>query len=81
MLSVQNRNTEDPCSLGEIFAYFCEELADITFKEALSLLLSLLRKFLEENMDISEKMIDEMVEKFIQMLPTPMKRNITGKVA
>ena len=81
MLSVQNRNTEDPCSLGEIFAYFCEELADITFKEALSLLLSLLRKFLEENMDVSEKMIDEMVEKFIQMLPTPMKRNIIGKVA
>lgn len=81
MLSVQNRNTEDPCSLGELFVYFCDELSDITFKEALSLLLSLLRQFLEENIDISEKAIDDMVEKFVNMLPSSMKRNVTAVAA
>lgn len=73
MLSVQNRNTEDPCSLGELFVYFCDEMADITFKEALSLLLSLLHQFLENNFDISEKEIDEMVEKFMQLLPSSIQ--------
>ena len=81
MLAVQNRNTEDPCSLGELFVYFCDELADITFREALTLLLSLLHQFLEDNFDISEKEIDDMVEKFIQLLPSSIQDKMKRQAA
>lgn len=81
MLAVQNRNTEDPCSLGELFVYFCDELADITFREALTLLLSLLHQFLEDNFDISEKEIDDMVEKFIQLLPSSIRDKMKRQAA
>ena len=81
MLSVQNRNTEDQCSLGEIFVYFCDELADISFNEAFALLLTLFPQFLEDHFDISEKEIDDMVEKFILLLPSSIRNKMKRQAA
>lgn len=36
LLAVENRESEDPRTLGELFLYFIDELVDITFAQALS---------------------------------------------
>ena len=76
MLSVQNRYTEDPCSLGELFFYFCNELSDITFNESLALIMTLFKQFLEENIEVDESLLDELVNRFIAMLPSGIQRKV-----
>ena len=46
MLAVENRETEDPRTLGELFIYFVDELADITFLQAFSQIMSLFSKMM-----------------------------------
>ena len=76
MLSVQNRYTEDPCSLGELFVYFCNELSDITFNESLALIMTLFKQFLEENIEVDESLLEELVDRFIAMLPSGIQRKV-----
>ena len=51
------------------------------WREALTLLLSLLHQFLEKHFDISEKEIDDVVEKFIQLLPSSIRDKMRRQAA
>lgn len=74
MLSVNNRESADPRTLGEIFLYFMDELADVTFLQAFHLLMEMFREKMTTCFDLSESQINDMVEEFISVLTPSMQR-------
>ena len=74
MLAVHNRESEDPCSLGELFQYFCEELAESPWLDAFNRLMGLFSQFIADNFDLSEEELDDMAGKFMALIPNDLKR-------
>ena len=73
MLSLEHREAEDERSLGELFLYFCDEMSDITWIQAFQLMLQMFRTMLTDNIDIEDEKIDELVDAFMDALPTLLK--------
>ena len=76
MLAVENRETEAPRTLGELFIYFVDELADITFLQAFSQIMSLFSKMMIEKFDLDEAEISSMIDTFISALTPSMQRQL-----
>lgn len=76
MLSVENRESRDERSLGELFLYFADEIADITWLEAFHLLLELFRDLLVDACGMPEEKIDEMMNAFMEALPSFLQRRL-----
>ena len=76
MLSLESRESNDERSLGELFLYFSDEMADITWIQAFQLLLQMFRTLLVDQMDISDEKIDEMVVAFMDTIPTLLKSKL-----
>ena len=74
MLSVNNRETKDPRTLGEIFQYFMDELTDVTFLQAFNLLMEMFQEKLRTNSDLNEKQINDMMDEFVSVLTPSMQR-------
>ena len=69
MLSVENRLCADEHSLGELF-YFCtDEMADITWQESFQKLMQILEEVLTKNLDLSEKEVQNILDAFLTNLP------------
>ena len=68
MLAVEARNSKDHRTVGGLFYLICDELQDIRFSEAISILLQILRKTLGRSPVISEKMADELIASFFSSL-------------
>jgi hypothetical protein len=68
MLSYENRMSRDDRTCGELFRYLCEELADLTFVEAMKLLFSLL-KTAASKMVLTVEKLEELFEQFMVNLP------------
>ena len=73
MLAVSKRESEDPRSMGELFMYCTDELADISFAQAFSLLMELFISKAEEFLTISEQEISAFVDKFLEAIPDALK--------
>ena len=69
MLSLENRESNDNRSLGELFLYFSDEMADITWIQAFQMLLQMFRSVLCDNTELSEEKISELVDAFMDTLP------------
>ncbi len=78
MLSIENRESNDNRSLGELFLYFTDEMSDITWIEAFQMLLQMFRKLLEEHCDLVDEKIDELVEAFISTLPSLLQSQLVA---
>ena len=78
MLSIENRESNDNRSLGELFLYFTDEMSDITWIQAFQMLLQMFRKLLEENCDLVDEKIDELVEAFISTLPSLLQSQLVA---
>lgn len=76
MLSLKNRESKDERSLGELFLYFSDEMSDITWIQAFQLMLQMFRTMLADNIDISDEKIDEMVDAFMDAIPTLLKSKL-----
>lgn len=70
MLSIENRESQDERSLGELFLYFSNEMSDITWIQAFQLLLQMFRALLADNINIAEEEIDKLVDTFMDAIPT-----------
>ena len=69
MLSVENRLCVDEHSIGELF-YFCtDEMADITWQEGFQKLMQILEEVLTKNLDLSEKEVQSILDVFLANLP------------
>ena len=76
MLSIENRESNDNRSLGELFLYFADEMSDITWMQAFQMLLQMFRKLLEEHCDLVDEKIDELVDTFISTLPSLLQSQL-----
>lgn len=73
MLAVSKRESEDPRSMGELFMYCTDELADISFAQAFSLFMELFISHAEKFLTISEQDISVFVDKFFETIPDTLK--------
>ena len=71
MLSLGSRESNDIRSLGELFVYISDEMADITWLQALQILL--FRSTLSETAELTEEKINELVDNFLDTLPSLLK--------
>lgn len=76
MLSIENRESQDERSLGELFLYFSDEMSDITWIHAFQLLLQMFRTLLADNIDTAEEEIDKLVDTFMDAIPTLLKSKL-----
>ena len=76
MLSIENRESQDERSLGELFLYFSDEMSDITWIQAFQLLLQMFRTLLADNIDIAEEEIDKLVDTFMDAIPTLLRSKL-----
>ena len=77
MIALEQRKDEDFRSLGEIFFYFTDELADITFAESLQLLLKAMFECIYAIFQVTKEQMDTFIEMFIKRLPEYMQRALT----
>ena len=76
MLSLESRESGDNRSLGELFLYFSDEMADITWIQAFQMLLQMFRSILKDNTELSEEKINELVAAFMNTLPVLLKTQL-----
>ena len=69
LLAVEKRTNEDNRSVGELFFFITDELADITFSSALALIVDVLLASVQEIFRISDEMLSKLVENFSSRLP------------
>lgn len=76
MLSIENRESKDERSLGELFLYFSDELSDITWIQAFQVMLQMFRNLLTSECELSENKICELVDEFMNMIPSALKERL-----
>lgn len=76
MLSVENRAAGDFRTLGELFFFLSDELSDITWIEAFHQLMELFKHLLADTFEVSEEMISEYVEAFMNVLPSAIQKQL-----
>ena len=76
MLSLENRESNDNRSLGELFLYFSDEMSDITWIQAFQMLLQMFRTMLSDTIELSEEKIDELMDAFMNAIPALLKSKL-----
>ncbi|CEO88176.1 transposase (fragment) [Syntrophaceticus schinkii] len=76
MLSLESRNGEDLRTIGQLFYICCDELKDISLAEALQKLLTLLERFLGEQLQLAEQEIRRLIDYLIGNLPSFFKERL-----
>lgn len=76
MLSLESREANDNRSLGELFLYFTDEMSDITWIQAFQLMLQMFKTMLADNLDLSDEKIDELVDAFMNAIPSLLKSQL-----
>ncbi|KJU84456.1 transposase, IS4 family protein [Candidatus Magnetobacterium bavaricum] len=76
MLTVEKRDNEDSRTFGILFYECCDEVKDIQYIEALSLLLKLLKEYLHTHQLIPDDKIQALIDAFISVLPAFFKAKL-----
>lgn len=74
MLAVENRKETDVRTLGEIFYYLSDELADIGWIQAFHLLVNVFLDTLSDKLFLTTKQLNEFMEAFLSALPKELVR-------
>lgn len=74
MLAVENRKETDVRTLGEIFYYLSDELADIGWIQAFHLLMNVFLDTLSDKLFLTTKQLNEFMEAFLSALPKELVR-------
>jgi len=73
MLSVYERANSDDRTIGELFYMFTAEVAEVSFNNALTLIVSALVETVKEFFHVSDEKIGEFMESFLKRLPEYIK--------
>ncbi|WP_165791998.1 IS4 family transposase, partial [Desulfocucumis palustris] len=65
LLALENRESKDPKTLGNLFYLCCDELQDISFAEAFQLLLTMLKNTLRKYLTITDCALQDLINDFI----------------
>ena len=76
LIALEQRESKDYRSCGELFMFFCQELQDISFIQSLALVISLLKEGMMKLLGISEKQIQAVVDYVIAALPGYLRRTL-----
>ena len=73
MLAVENRNTCDLRTLGEIFFLISDEMSDITLIQSLHLLMQVFIDTITDKLSMTTDQLDLLFEAFMAALPKELK--------
>ena len=73
LLALTGRRSEDMRTLGEIFFFLVDEMADISFAHALSLILQAVFESIYKNFTFTDEQLDAFISDFVLGLPTYMQ--------
>jgi hypothetical protein len=74
MLELARRTSNDPRTLGTLFHAGCDELRQVSFAEALTLLLNHLEQVLKAFAEFTTAPLKAMLEAFIAQIPALLRR-------
>lgn len=80
MIAMEQRRCEDDRTLGELFFFFTDELADITFGESFQIIITAMIESICAIFQPTEEQMDTFIEMFVGRLPDHI-RNSLIKVA
>ena len=78
LIAIEQRESEDYRSCGELFMLFCQELQDITFIKALALIVELFKEEMKKLLGITEAQIQSVVDYVISALPGYLQRSLSA---
>ncbi len=76
MLALARRSTKDPRTLGSLFHAGCDELRQVSFAEALMLLLDHLEQLVKSFAEMVTAPIRAMLETFMEQIPGLLRRSL-----
>jgi hypothetical protein len=76
MLELAKRTNADPRTLGNLFHAVCDELRQISFTEALALLLKLLEETISNVIGLCKEHVQLLIERFVETLPRTFKERL-----
>jgi hypothetical protein len=76
MLELVKRTNADPRTLGNLFHAVCDELRQISFTEALALLLKLLEETLGSVIGLCKEQVQRLIERFVETLPRAFRMQL-----
>ena len=75
-LAVEQRESKDDRSIGELFYLSIDELFDLCYVEVVRLLVSLFAARLQERMILDEEAVQELLQGFLAELPMLLSQNL-----
>ena len=82
LLSVAKRNDEDQRTLGELFYFLVDEMADITFNQSMVILMEAMVESIRSIFHATDEQIEQFTNDFIGRLPEYMQQSLRpAKVA
>ena len=76
MIALEQRRSEDDRSLGEIFFFFTDELADITFGESFGIIITAMMDSICAIFQPTEEQMELFIEMFMGRLPEYLRRSL-----
>ena len=76
MLAVETRNEQDERTIGDLFYYLREEMADLKLSQSLMLLVDTLREVLKTVPLLSQELANEIMDAFLNAIPHPLKQRL-----
>lgn len=70
MIALEQRRKQDERTLGELFCYFIDELADITFAESYQILLKAMFESIYAIFQVTDEQVSDFIDLFIEKLPS-----------
>jgi hypothetical protein len=77
MIAIEQRESEDYRSCGELFLMFYTELQDITFIKSLSLIVALFKEGMIKLLGITEEQVQSVVDYVVSALPGYLQRSLS----
>ena len=76
MIALEQRESKDYRSCGELFMLFYQELQDISFVRSLALIIALFKEGMMNLLGISEQQVQAVVDYVISALPGYLQRTL-----
>ena len=81
LLSLEQRKSDDQRTLGEIFFFLVDEMADITFARSLNILMDALLASLQEILKLSDAQLETFTADFVSRLPEYLKNALKPQIS
>ena len=78
LIAIEQRESEDYRSYGELFMLFYQELQDITFIQALALIVELFKDGMMKLLGATEEQIQSVVDYVVSSLPRYLQRSLSA---